>query len=135
MDFKKKTTVDGKIEAKGRCVAKGYTQIEGLDYKEAVSPVVNEVTAREVFGVGLHRGYVNKVYDVDAAFLNGDLEEEIYLELTEGFGEPKGTIVRLNKAMYGLFQAARMWKKKKALLMKRLGFRRSRTGPCLFVKD
>ena len=48
------------------------------------------------------------IYDVDAAFLNGNLEEEIYLELPDGFDELAGTIVRLNKAMYGLVQAARM---------------------------
>ena len=72
--------------------------------------------------MGLHKGYVNRVYDVDASFLNGNLEEEIYLELPESFDEPAGTIVRLNKEMYGLVQAARMWTKKKALLMKQLGF-------------
>ena len=73
--FKKKVKVDGTLEAKGRCVAKGYTQVEGLNYKDAFSPVVNEVATRVVFAVGLHKGYVNQVYDVNAAFLNGDLEE------------------------------------------------------------
>ena len=120
---------------KARCVAKGYTKIEGLDYQEAFAPVVNEVTSRIVFGIGLKRQYSTKVYDVDAAFLNGDLEEEIYLELPKGFNEPEGTIVRLNKSMYGLVQAARMWMKAKAQVMKKFGFKRIKTDPCLYTKE
>ena len=71
--FKQKTTTEGEVMPKARFVAKGYTQIEGLDYQEAFAPVVNEVTSRIVFGIGLKRQYSTKVYDVDAAFLNGDL--------------------------------------------------------------
>ena len=92
--------------AKSRCVAKGFTQIPGVDYMESFSPVLNDVTARTIFTIGLNRGYDFQVYDVNAAFLNGELEEEIYLELPEGFEYPAGTIVRLRKAMYGLVQAA-----------------------------
>ena len=49
------------------------------------------------------------IFNVNAALLNGELGEEIYLELPEGFEYPAGTIVRLRKAMYGLVQSARMW--------------------------
>ena len=100
--FKRKTDKDGNLFAKSCCVAKGFTQIPGVDYVESYAPVINDVTARTVFTIGLNKGYDFQVYDVNAAFLNGDLEEEIYLELPEGFDHPPGTIVQLCKAMYGL---------------------------------
>jgi len=63
------------------------------------------------------------VYDVTAAFLNGKLEEDIYIELPLGFGYPAGTIAKLNNAMYGLVQSARQWMKLKKQTMIQLGFR------------
>ena len=92
------------------------------------------MTARTVFTIGLNKYYDFQVYDVNAAFLNGDLEEEIYLELPEGFDHPPGTIVQLCKAMYGLVQAARMWMKKKTKILKGFGFKRCKSDPCMFTR-
>jgi len=78
--FKRKIDKDGNVFAKSRCVAKGFTQVPGVDYVESYAPVVNDVTARTVFTIGMNKGYDFQVYDVNAAFLNGELEEEIYLK-------------------------------------------------------
>jgi len=133
--FTEKNTADGNLIPKARCTAKGYAQVEGVDYTESYSPVVSDVTARTVFKIGLDRDYCNVVYDVTAAFLNGKLEEEIYIELPLGFGYPAGTIAKLNNAMYGLVQSARQWMKLKKETMVRLGFRQCKVDPCLFIKD
>ena len=116
--FKRKSDKDGNLFEKSQCVAKGFTQIHVIDFNETFAPVINDVTTRTVFTIGLNMGYDFQVYDVNAAFLNGDLDEEIYLELPEGFDHPAGTIVRLRKSMYGLVQAARMWMKKKTKIMR-----------------
>jgi len=84
--FTEKHDTLGNITPKVRCTAKGYAQVEGVDYTESYSPVVNDVTARTVFKIGLDRDYSHVVYDVTAAFLNGKLEEDLYIELPLGFG-------------------------------------------------
>jgi len=72
---------------------------------------------------------------VDTAFLNADLDEFILIELPSGFGHPPGTIARLNKAVYGLIQAARQWSRKKRMIMIDLGFIPCKSDPCLYVKQ
>ncbi|MEM7375719.1 MAG: reverse transcriptase domain-containing protein, partial [Bacteroidota bacterium] len=120
--------------AKARCVAKGFTQVIGIDYTESFAPVVNDVTTRTVMVYGVKRNYISVLYDHDAAFLNGILDELLFLEIPEGFGAPPGTIVILRRSMYGLVQAARAWKTTKDALMKKHGFTKSKTDPCLFFK-
>ena len=115
--FTQKHTADGNVIPKARCTAKGYAQVEGIDYTESYSPVVSDVTVRTVFKLGLDRDYANVVYNVTAAFLNGKLEEDIYIELPLGFGCPAGTISKLNNAMYGLVQSASQWMKLKTQIM------------------
>jgi len=115
-------------------VVKGFTQIRGVDYTEKFAPVVNDVTMRTLTVFGLKRGYVFKVYDVDVAFLQGRLNEEIYIRLPDGF-EHAGEIVRLNRSLYGLMQAARAWYMRKANLMTNFGFKRSRIDPCVYWRQ
>ena len=101
-----------------RLVAKGFSQIPGLDFTGNYSPVVNDVTSRVVVARMLVENLMGKVVGIDNAFLNGDLEHEIYMKIPEGYDEvinkdvDKEDCLILHKVIYGLVQSARqLWKK------------------------
>ncbi|CAI7813579.1 unnamed protein product [Closterium sp. NIES-53] len=89
--FKIKSDADGKIERyKSRLVAKGYQQKDKVDYKEFSSPVVKPTTLRTLLAGAAIKGWVVKQMDVTTAFLNGVLEEEIFMAQPEGFDDGSG---------------------------------------------
>ena len=101
-----------------RLVAKGFSQNPRMDFTDNYSPVVNDVTFRVVVARMLIENMKGKVVDIDNAFLNGDLEHEIYMMIPEGYDEvidqgvDKEDCLILQKAIYGLVQAAtQFWKK------------------------
>ena len=106
--FKRKRKVDGSIDKyKARLVIKGCKQTEGLDYFETYSPIMRINSIRLVLAiVALRNLEVNEI-DVKIAFLNGDLEEEIYMEQPEGFSAPgqEKKVYKLVKSIYRLKQA------------------------------
>ena len=69
---------------RARLVALGYTQIPGIDHEDNFSPVINEVTMRTVLVAMLMYGWIAEIVDVKTAFLNGDLEEEIFMNIPKG---------------------------------------------------
>ena len=100
-----------------RLVAKGLSQIPGLDFTDKFSPVVNDVTFRVVLTQMIIEKWDAKIVDIDNAFLNGDLEHEIYITMLEGYAEcveqvEENEALKLEKAIYGLVQAARKFFKK-----------------------
>nr|GEW67764.1 hypothetical protein [Tanacetum cinerariifolium] len=87
--YKKKTNMDGKVHIyKARLVAKGYTQTYGVDYEETFSPVANVRAIRNLIAISAYHDYEIWQMDVKTVFLNGFLEEEIYMEQPEGFIDP-----------------------------------------------
>jgi len=88
-------------------VCKGYPQVEGLDYEDNFAPVARLKKIRMFLAFAHHNDF--KVYQMDmkSAFLNGDLEEELYMEQLEGFSlsDKPNYVYRLKKALYGLKQA------------------------------
>ena len=84
--YKRKRGIDGKVETfKVRLVAKRYTQKEGIDYEETFSLVAMLKSIRILLSIAAHYDYEIWQMDVKTAFLNGNLEEEIYMMQPEGF--------------------------------------------------
>ena len=83
-----KVKKDGTYRA--RCVALGYSQIPGVDYTENFSPVVNDVTLRAALIIILQMGWSRRTLDVETEFLEGDLEEDIFMKLLPGYEEVLG---------------------------------------------
>jgi hypothetical protein len=106
--FKKKLKSDGSVEKyKARLVAKGYTQKKDFDYFDTYSPVARMTSIRVAIALASIHNLVVHQMDVKIDFLNGDLEEEIYMDQPEGFVVPgkENKVCRLVKSLYGLKQA------------------------------
>ena len=129
---------------RSRLVAKGYNQIPGVDFTESFAPVVSDATMRIVLTMMLVFKWDYRVLDVETAFLEGKLEEEIFMEIPEGleeyFGLPEGVskethVLRLNSSMYGLIQAARcFFKELSGYLINQCNFIKSEADQCLLYK-
>ena len=110
--FKVKTASDGSIERyKARLVAQGFSQKYGLDYDETFSPVVRPESIRTVIALAVKKGLKLHQMDVTTAFLNGELEEEVYMKQPEGFvaDGQEHLVCKLRKSIYGLKQSPRCW--------------------------
>ncbi|CAI7895432.1 unnamed protein product, partial [Closterium sp. NIES-53] len=132
--FKIKSDADGKIERyKSRLVAKGYHQKEKVDYKELFAPVVKPTTLRNLLMCAAIKGWVVKQMDVTTAFLNGILEEEIFMAQPERFDDGSGRVWKLKKALYGLKKAPRQWYLKLREVLEEIGFTPSSADHSLFM--
>ncbi|CDF39891.1 unnamed protein product [Chondrus crispus] len=123
--------------AKARLVARGFQQVQGLDYTETYAPVIKFTTIRLLLALVAHYDLELHQMDVVTAFLNGDLDEDIYMEQPEGCIDKSKSdhVCKLLKALYDLKQAHRQWHAKvNDFLIGELGFETSRSDPCLFIK-
>ena len=136
--FKVKHKSDGTVERfKARLVAKGYAQQPGIDYDETFSPVVKFQSIRVLLALAVQYDLQLNQMDVVTAFLNGNLEETIYMQQPDGYiQQGKELLVcKLNKSLYGLKQSPRCWNKVLTEFMKSLGFTQSSADPCIYVRD
>jgi histone deacetylase 1/2 len=93
---------------KARLVAEGFHQKPGIDYNETFSPVVKPFTVQTVLSLAVTNKWTILQLDINNAFLNGFLDEEVYIIQPPGFEAADETLVcKLNKALYGLKQAPR----------------------------
>lgn len=136
--FKRKMKADGTVDKyKARLVVKGYNQREGLDYFDTYSPVTRLTSIRLVLAIASLRNFEVHQMDVKTAFLNGDLEEEIYMEQPEGYIAPgQGKkVCKLVKSLYGLKQEPKQWHQKFDHVTLECGFKINECDKCVYVKD
>ena len=134
--YKKKREVDGKVEIyKDRLVAKGYSKKSGFDYEKTFSPMAMSKSIRILLSIAAYYDYELGQMDVKTAFLNGYLEENIYMMQLDGF-ITKGQehmVCKLHKSIYGLKQALRSWNKLDQVI-KSFGFDQNQEEPCGYRK-
>ncbi|CAJ2640143.1 unnamed protein product [Trifolium pratense] len=132
-----KYKADGSIERyKARLVAKGFTQTYGIDYSETFAPVAKMNIVRVILSLAANYNWNLQQFDVKNAFLHGELEEEIYMDVPHGYREDiaANTVCKLKKALYGLKQSPRAWFGRFTKVMVGLGFKQSQGDHTLFVK-
>jgi len=133
--LKVKELQDGGPKYKARLVAKGFSQKEGIDYKETYAPVIKYKSLRTLLAVANERDMEIHQMDVTTAFLNGDLEEEIFMQPPEGQEDCKpGMVWRLERSLYGLKQSPRCWNATIHNFLVDQGFTRSITDYATYSK-
>jgi len=134
--FSIKHKADGSIDRyKARLVAKGYTQTYGI-YQETFSPVAKLTSIRVLLSLAANLDWPLHQFDVKNAFLHGDLEEEVYMDLPPGYTATSGdeVVCKLQRALYGLKQSPRAWFGRFSLAMKKYGYQQSHSDHTLFLK-
>src|SRR3954447_3450750 len=135
--FKKKTDADGNVTVyKARLVAKGFRQIQGIDYDENFSLVAKLKSVRILLAIAAYYGYEIWQMDVKTVFLNGDIDEELYMMQPKGFVDPKDSnkVCKLQRSIYGLKQASRSWNQCFDKVIKSFGFIQTYGEACICKK-
>ena len=135
--FKVKPNPDGTVNRyKARVVAKGFSQVYGLDYSEVFSPVCRYAGIRSLLAyANIHDLEIHQM-DVTTAFLNGELDHEIYMEQPKGFIDEihPDYVCKLKKSLYGLKQSARCWNTTLTQHLLSDSYTKSSADECIFIK-
>ena len=145
--FKKQSKQDNIVRYQGRIVVKGYVQIPGPDFIGSFVPVATDASMQMIFTLSLYKWdmfkdkrFVCQIIDVEAAFLEGDMDEQIYIEWQDGVLEfdfetqetMKNKCIRLEKTLYGTVQAALQFFKKMVQNLTKVGLQQSKVDLCVF---
>ncbi|GMF12666.1 unnamed protein product [Phytophthora lilii] len=132
--FAKKRNKHGRVvRYKARLVAKGFKQKFGVDFFETYSPVANMNSIRVVLSVVVAKAYVMEQLDVDTAFLNSDLKEQVFMEVPYETTNAGNVMCKLHKAIYGLKQAASAWHQTIHAVFMKIGFCSCGADQCVRV--
>lgn len=135
--FKVKTDAEGKrVKYKARLVAQGYNQKFGTDYDRVFAPVVRQTTFRALLAIAAQKKMRVIHFDAKTAFLNGKLDETIYMKQPPGFikENEEHRVCLLRRSIYGLKQSARIWNETLREKLSGAGYVQSKNDPCLYVK-
>ena len=136
--FKVKSTALGDIDRfKVRFVARGFSQVHGVDYFQTFAPVVRGATFRLQMADAVQRGLTKKQIDFTAAFLQAPIDGDVFLKLDPvcGVNVPPGYVVKLKTSLYGTKQAAFLWNEALVRMLIEHGFKRSVADPSLFIRN
>jgi Reverse transcriptase (RNA-dependent DNA polymerase) len=114
---------------RARLVACRYSQIPGIDFNESFAHVINDVSFRIMLVAKLIWNLKDCIVDVETAFLHGELEEEIYMNIPKGMNSDSNSCLLLNKTIYGLVQSARKFYKKLISVLKSIGLKENKSDP------
>ena len=121
--FMKKYNKDGDLQIyKARLVARGFSQIPGMDYNQTFAPVVRLETIRTILALAVKNDWEIQQMDIKGTYLNGDLKEEIYMNQPEGFDDGTSHLCHLIKTIYGLKQSSQEWNHKLNTKLTEMGF-------------
>ncbi|GKA88588.1 zinc finger, CCHC-type containing protein [Tanacetum coccineum] len=135
--FTRKMKVDRTIEKfKARMVIQGFRQKEGIDYFDTYATVARITTIRLLLALAAIHNLVIHQMDVKTSFLNGDLDEEVYMKQPEGFVMPgsEHKVCKLVKSLYGLKQAPKQWHQKFDEVVLSSGFHLNQSEKCVYSK-
>ncbi|WVZ96842.1 hypothetical protein U9M48_042425 [Paspalum notatum var. saurae] len=135
--FRNKQDDEGNIvRNKAKLVAKGYSQVEGIDFGETFAPVARLEAIRFLLTYATHHDMKLYQMDVKSAFLNGYINKLVYVEQPPGFEDPNNPnhVYRLSKALYGFKQAPRVWYERLRDFLIEKGFKIGRVDTTLFTK-
>lgn len=114
----------------------GYSQVEGIDYRETFALVAKLTTVRILLSLSSLQGWYLHQLDISNAFLHGDLYEDVYMQLPLGFGGKGETrVCKLHDSLYGLKQASRQWFIKLSNALREAGFQQSWSDYSLFTRN
>lgn len=131
-----KFNADGSVERrKARLVARGFSQQPGVDYQETFSPVARLSSIRIVVALAAEWKLTLYQLDVVMAYINGNLDEEIFMEQADGFIKPgeEEKVYFLKKSLYGLKQSGRQWFTKLDKKLQELGFKSLNGDKCIYI--
>ena len=132
--FTKKYNKEGDlIKYKAWLVVKGCAQRPGYDFDETFAPVVRLETIRTILALSVAEDLVIRQMDVKGAYLNGTLNETVYMRQLEGYEDDSGRTCLLVKTLYGLKQAGRQWNKELDRKLQKHNFKRLRSDPCAYT--
>lgn len=134
--YKLKLGVDGGVQRfKARLCAKGFTQRHGIDYTETYSPVVKFDSIRSILSIAAAHDLDIIQFDVCSAFLNGEIDEVIFMDQPLGFEDNStgAKVCRLRKALYGLKQSSRVWNRKFDSFLKTFTLQSTTADCCVYV--
>ncbi|KAH9677665.1 retrovirus-related pol polyprotein from transposon RE1 [Citrus sinensis] len=135
--YRIKYNTDGSVaKYKARLVAKGFQQVAGINYFETFSPVVKSATVRVILSLAVMNQWRIRQVDVNNAFLNGELTEEVFMSQPDGFIDAQRSdfVCKLHKSLYGLKQAPRAWYDKLKGCLISWGFTTTSSDTSLFVR-
>ena len=135
--FRIKTDENGLVTRyKARLCACGYSQVAGIDYKDIFAPVVRAESLRLFLAVVAGRNMECIQMDVKSAFLNGKLDEEVYMKQPPGFVSATcpSHVCKLQRNLYGLKQAPRVWHRTIDPFLKSLGMQSASADPCIYYR-
>nr|GEX21698.1 retrotransposon protein, putative, Ty1-copia subclass [Tanacetum cinerariifolium] len=135
--LKRKMKVDGSIDKyKARLVIQGFRQKEGIDFFDTYAPVARITTIRLLLALAAIHDLIIHQMDVKTAFLNGDLDEEIYMKQPEGFvmSGHENKVCKLKKSLYGLKQAPKQWHQKFDEVVVSNGFSLNQADKCVYSR-
>jgi Reverse transcriptase (RNA-dependent DNA polymerase) len=126
-------SIDVWIQAKfARFVACGYSQVPGVDFNESFAPVINDIRFCVMLIIKLIWGLHATIIDVKTAFLHGDPQEEMYMNIPDGLESNGNECLRWKKIIYGLVHSVREFYKKLIEVLKVVGFVENNSDPCLW---